>query len=435
MVLTIAMDGPVGAGKSSVADEVARRLGILHLDTGAMYRAFAWQALKERVDTRDAQALTALAARVMPEVRFENGAQRTLIGGQDVTDFIRTPEISTAASVVSTVPGVRQAMVARQQELAKRQSMLLDGRDIGTRVLPDATLKIYLTASAEVRARRRFDELQAKGDPSTYEQVLAEVRSRDERDTTRETDPLRPAEDAQVLDSSDMTREQVVEDVLRRVALSQGRALRAEEPLTPMYRAARVVAAFLLTCLTPATYHHLERAQLDAPYILIANHNSLLDPLVVAWKCYRYQIRFLGKKELIKYPILRWLFRKLLMIDVDRHNMDMAALRACLKTLREGHSLGVFPEGTRHKEGVMEHMESSIAMIALRSGARILPAYIAGKPGLFRRTHVYYGLPFSVKDIAARGVNREACQEVMERIQQVYAALEKEHAATQKQTA
>lgn len=231
MVLTIAMDGPVGAGKSSVADEVARRLGILHLDTGAMYRAFAWQALKERVDTRDAQALTALAARVMPEVRFENGAQRTLIGGQDVTDFIRTPEISTAAkAVVSTVPGVRQAMVARQQELAKRQSMLLDGRDIGTRVLPDATLKIYLTASAEVRARRRFDELQAKGDPSTYEQVLAEVRSRDERDTTRETDPLRPAEDAQVLDSSDMTREQVVEDVLRRVALSQGRALRAEEP-------------------------------------------------------------------------------------------------------------------------------------------------------------------------------------------------------------
>lgn len=128
------------------------------------------------------------------------------IGGTDVTDCIRTPEISMAASVVSTVPQVRRAMVARQQELAQRQSMLLDGRDIGTRVLPNATLKIYLTASAEVRARRRFEELKAKGDPSTYEQVLADVRSRDERDTTRETDPLRPAEDAQVLDSSDMTR-------------------------------------------------------------------------------------------------------------------------------------------------------------------------------------------------------------------------------------
>ena len=320
-------------------------------------------------------------------------------------------------------------MVARQQELAQRQSMLLDGRDIGTRVLPNATLKIYLTASAEVRARRRFEELKAKGDPSTYEQVLADVRSRDERDTTRETDPLRPAEDAQVLDSSDMTREQVVEDVLRRVAIRQGHALHAEEHLTPMYRAARGVAAFLLTCLSPVTYHHLERAQLDAPYILISNHNSLMDPLLVAWKCYRYQIRFLGKKELVKNPLLRWLFHKLLMIDVDRHNMDMAALRACLKTLREGHPLGVFPEGTRHKEGVMEHMESGIAMIALRSGARLLPAYIAGKPGLFRRTHVYYGEPFSVKDIAARGINREACQEVLERIQDVYLALEQEDAA------
>ena len=207
MVLTIAVDGPVGAGKSSVADEVARRLGILHMDTGAMYRAFAYQALKEGVDSRDAQALEALAGREMPEVRFENGAQRTLIAGQDVTDLIRTPEISMAASVISMVPAVRRAMVARQRELAGHQSMLLDGRDIGTRVLPDATLKIFLTASPEVRARRRFEELRAKGDPSTYEEVLRDVIQRDHQDTTRETDPLRPAQDAQILDSSLMTRE------------------------------------------------------------------------------------------------------------------------------------------------------------------------------------------------------------------------------------
>lgn len=427
MVLTIAVDGPVGAGKSSVADEVARRLGILHMDTGAMYRAFAYQALKEGVDSRDAQALEALAGREMPEVRFENGAQRTLIAGQDVTDLIRTPEISMAASVISMVPAVRRAMVARQRELAGHQSMLLDGRDIGTRVLPDATLKIFLTASPEVRARRRFEELQAKGDPSTYEDVLRDVIQRDHQDTTRETDPLRPAQDAQILDSSLMTREQVVEDVLRRVALRKGRMPAPEEKLTPMYRLVRVVATILFNSFFPITCHHLERAQLDAPYILISNHNSLWDPLAVAWKCYRYQIRFLGKKELVGNPILNWFFRKLLMIPVDRHNMDMTALRACLKTLREGHALGVFPEGTRHKEGVMEHMESGIAMLALRSGVRLLPAYIAGKPRLFRRTHVYYGLPFSVQDIASRGVNREACQEVMERIHTIYLELEREH--------
>lgn len=427
MTYTIAIDGPVGAGKSSVADEVARRLNILHLDTGAMYRAFAWYALNQGVNAEDEAALCALAGRALPEVRYENGAQHTFIAEKDVTELIRTPEISMAASNVSKVAGVRQAMVKRQQELAGRQSMLLDGRDIGTKVLPGATLKIYLTASAEVRARRRFDELRQKGDSSAYEEVLGDVLRRDEQDSTRAVDPLRPAEDAQIVDTSYLTQEQVVEDVLRRVKLKLGRMPKAAEPFTPMYRAARAAAAFLFSWLMPVTYHHIERVQLDAPFILLANHNSLLDPMAVGWKCYRYHIRFLGKKELVKNRFGRWLFQKLLMIDVDRHNMDMAAMRACLKTLREGHVLGIFPEGTRHKAGVMESMETGIAMIALRSGAPLLPAYISDKPRLFRRAHVYYADPIYVKDIAQKGVNKEACAEVMERINAAYHVLTAEH--------
>ena len=423
MIYTIAVDGPVGAGKSSVAGEVAKRLNILHLDTGAMYRAFAWYALEQGVDVEDEAALCALAERMLPEVRYENGAQHTFIDGKDVTELIRTPEISMAASTVSKAAGVRRAMVKRQQELAGRQSVLMDGRDIGTKVLPGATLKIYLTASAEVRARRRFDELQKKGDPSTYEEVLRDVLRRDEQDSTREVDPLRPAEDAQIVDSSYLTQEQVVENVMRRVSLKLGRMPKAAEPFTPMYRVARAAAAFLFSWLMPVKYHHIERVQLDAPFILIANHNSLLDPLAVGWKCCRYHIRFLGKKELVQKRFGHWLFQKLLMIDVDRHNMDMAAMRACLKTLREGHVLGVFPEGTRHKEGVMESMETGIAMIALRSGAPLLPAYISDKPRLFRRTHVYYADPIYVKDIAQKGVNKEACAEVMERINASYHAM------------
>ena len=222
-IYTIAMDGPVGAGKSSVADGVAQKLGILHLDTGAMYRAFAWYAIQQGVRLEDEQALTDLTEKMMPEVRYENGAQHTYISGQDVTGLIRTPEISMAASAVSKFAGVRKAMVAAQQQLAKKQSVLMDGRDIGTVVLKDATIKIYLTASAEVRAQRRFAELQQKGDPSTYEEVLADVIRRDEQDSTREVDPLRPAEDAQILDSSEMTQEQVVEDIIRRVNLKLGK--------------------------------------------------------------------------------------------------------------------------------------------------------------------------------------------------------------------
>ena len=427
MIYTIAVDGPVGAGKSSVADEVARRLGILHLDTGAMYRAFAWYALKQGISMEDEQALVALTEKMMPEVRYENGSQRTLIDGQDVTDFIRTPEISMATSTSSKFAGVRRAMVRRQQELAKTQSMLLDGRDIGTVVLKDATIKIYLTASAEVRARRRFDELQKKGDPSTYEEVLADVIRRDEQDMNREVDPLRPAEDAQILDSSDMTQEQVVEEMLRRINLKLGKKPACEENISGMYKLARRVFGFLFKTVMPVTYHHLERVQLDAPYILVGNHSHMFDPMLIGYPVFRYAVRFLGKKELMNNAILKAICERVGMIPVDRHNMDMGAIRTSLKTLKEGHVLGIFPEGTRHKEGVMQDMESGAAMIALRSGCKMLPAYISSKPALFKRTHVYFGDPIRVTEIAAKGINKDSCEELSRRIAQAYRELVSEH--------
>ena len=427
MIYTIAVDGPVGAGKSSVADEVAKRLGILHLDTGAMYRAFAWYALKQGISMEDEAALVALTEKMMPEVRYENGSQRTLIDGQDVTGLIRTPEISMATSTSSKFAGVRKAMVRRQQELAKEQSMLLDGRDIGTVVLKDATIKIYLTASAEVRAKRRFDELQLKGDPSTYEEVLSDVIRRDEQDMNREVDPLRPAEDAQMLDSSEMTQEQVVEDIIRRVNLKLGKRPKCEVELSGMYKFVRGVFGVLFKTVLPVTFHHLERVQLDAPYILVGNHSHMFDPMLIGYPVYRYSIRFMSKKELMNNFFLRWVLKGVEAIPVDRHNMDMGAIRASLKTLKEGKVLGIFPEGTRHKEGVMQDMESGAAMIALRSGCRMLPAFISQKPRLFSRTHVYFGDPIPVKDIAAKGINKEACDELSERIAAAYRALVAEH--------
>lgn len=212
--ITIAIDGPGGAGKSTVADEIARKLSILHLDTGAMYRAFAYQALSEGIDPADEQGLSELAARISMDVSFAGGAQRTIVNGQDVSDRIRTPEISFAASTCSKAGSVRRLMVRMQQALAKTQSMVLDGRDIGTRVLPDATLKVYLIASPEVRARRRFDELTAKGMTADYAKVLSDVIARDHQDSTRAIDPLRPAEDAVVIDTTELTRSQVVKTVL-----------------------------------------------------------------------------------------------------------------------------------------------------------------------------------------------------------------------------
>ena len=214
MPLNIAMDGPVGAGKSSIAAEVARRLGILHLDTGAMYRAIGLTALRRGVDVTDEAAAVALSKELDISVAHEADGQHTFVNGEDVTGLIRTPEVSMAASSISKYLGVRQGMVALQQKLAAQTPMLVDGRDICLRVLPGATVKLYLTASAEERARRRWLEMQQKGASDTYEQVLEDLKKRDDQDMNREVDPLRPTEDAVVVDSTEMNFEQVVEYIL-----------------------------------------------------------------------------------------------------------------------------------------------------------------------------------------------------------------------------
>ena len=223
MPMNIAMDGPVGAGKSSIADLVARRLNIMHLDTGAMYRAVALYMLRNGIDMEDERAVSDACGNVQVDVRYEDGAQRTLLCGEDVSEMIRTPEVSLGASAVSRWPAVRRRMVAAQREIAKTADMLIDGRDIGTNVLTDAPVKIFLTATAEERARRRWLQQKERGVDEPYEQVLAELNARDAQDMNRKTDPLRQAEDAVLVDSTELTPEQVVDAIVRIVEEAYGR--------------------------------------------------------------------------------------------------------------------------------------------------------------------------------------------------------------------
>ena len=215
MPLTIAIDGPVGAGKSSIADAVAKELSLIHLDTGAMYRALGFQAMTLGVDMDSEDALYELLKVTEITVSYEDGVQRTLVNGGDVSGLIRTPEASMAASKVSRFARVRAHMVRLQQEWCMSHDAVLDGRDIGTTVLPNATLKVFLTASAEERARRRFEEYQRKGDSTPFEQVLSDLKKRDEQDTTRKVEPLRAAEDAVIVDSTHMTFDEVVEHIVQ----------------------------------------------------------------------------------------------------------------------------------------------------------------------------------------------------------------------------
>lgn len=215
--MRIAIDGPAGAGKSVISALVAERTGFGRLDTGAMYRALGLKALRAGVDVDDAQALEAMLAATELDVRCVEGETRVLLDGEDVSAAIRTQEVSAAASHVSAVGPVRGWLLGKQRAIAAAGDVIMDGRDIGTHVLPDAEVKIYLTASDEVRARRRLDQLRESGAQASYEDVLREVRERDRRDMTREISPLRRADDACLVDSSDMTIEQVVDAIMARV--------------------------------------------------------------------------------------------------------------------------------------------------------------------------------------------------------------------------
>ena len=209
-MISVAIDGPSGAGKSSLAKRLAADLGFVYVDTGAMYRAIGLYAVRQGADLHDAAAVAALLPHIRLDIRLEGGAQHVYLNGEDVSAAIRAEEIGMAASAVSAHGPVRDFLLETQRSLAAGQNVLMDGRDIGTVVLPNATVKIFLTASAEARAQRRCKELQEKGQPADYATVLADIRQRDEQDTHRAIAPLRQAADAIRIDTSEIDFEQSV---------------------------------------------------------------------------------------------------------------------------------------------------------------------------------------------------------------------------------
>ncbi len=209
-MINIAIDGPAGAGKSTIARSLASSLGYIYVDTGALYRAVGVNAMRKGADTKNAEQVGATLSDADVTLRFVEGEQRVFLGEEDVSLAIRTPEASMAASNVSAIPAVREFLFDLQRVIAAKNNCIMDGRDIGTVVLPNAQVKIFLTASAEVRAKRRYDELLAKGMQADYNQVLEEMIQRDYQDSHRAIAPLKQADDAVLVDTSDMNLEQVL---------------------------------------------------------------------------------------------------------------------------------------------------------------------------------------------------------------------------------
>ena len=213
MGYNVAIDGPAGAGKSTIAKLVAKEKGYIYVDTGAMYRALAIHFLKKGIAPENTEDVIEACSDAAVSIRYEDGAQQVYLNGENVTGMLRTEEVGNMASKTSAVPEVREKLLELQRTLAKENDVIMDGRDIGTNILPDVDVKIYLTASVETRARRRYDELKEKGEDCDLDQIAQDIKERDERDMNRETAPLKKAEDAILVDSSYMTIPEVVSEI------------------------------------------------------------------------------------------------------------------------------------------------------------------------------------------------------------------------------
>ena len=213
MGYNVAVDGPAGAGKSTIAKLVAKKMGYIYVDTGAMYRGLAIHFLKKGVNPEEKEAVAEACRDAEVTIGYGSGVQQIYLNGENVTDMLRTEEVGNMASRTSAIPEVREKLLELQRSLAREKDVIMDGRDIGTNILPDADVKIYLTASVETRAKRRYDELKEKGESCDLEEIARDIKDRDERDMTREIAPLKKAEDAVLVDSSDMSIEEVVSEI------------------------------------------------------------------------------------------------------------------------------------------------------------------------------------------------------------------------------
>lgn len=215
MMYSIAIDGPAGAGKSTIAKGLASRLGFTYVDTGAMYRAIACWALDQGIKLEDEETVSARIDEVIISIDYKNGIQQVFLNDENITKRLREEEVGKGASIVSKYACVRDKLVELQQKIAKEKSVIMDGRDIGTRVLPDAFLKVFMTADANVRAKRRFDELCLKDDDCDYNTILKDIKDRDFADENRAISPLRPAADAVIVDTSSLSEDEVIEKIYR----------------------------------------------------------------------------------------------------------------------------------------------------------------------------------------------------------------------------
>jgi cytidylate kinase len=483
--LVVALDGPASSGKSSVGAAAAEELGYRFCDTGLLYRAVTWLALDRGLMANDATGLIDLVNEIELVDDGRGRLSRVAVDGIDRTYEVRGPQVDVAVSAISGVAQLRMALLTRQRRLASEGRIVMAGRDIGTVVLPDADLKLFLDASVEERAQRRVLERQIDPGSSEAAEIVAELKRRDELDSSRPIAPLRAAPDAVVIRTDGNAFEETVRLVVDAIrgaeaarpapavvdapdapdAPEAAEAAEAPEPLEVPAAAEPAAAAelaaagppeprrpqstrppravrkplratpvatrntwlirlgcFLLRWIVRAIVRFRVQGDLAAlpktgPMIMAANHASSADPVLIGAflnQVLGRPLNWLGKRELVEFPLTGWALRIAGIHPVDRDAADLDAFRAAMRVLEAGQVLAVFPEGTRSRDGGLQRVREGVGMLALRSGALVLPVAVIDSdilwprgrllPRFGKRVTVRYGTPFSVTDeLAARG--------------------------------
>ena len=431
MGFVVAIDGPAGSGKGTITSKIAKRMKLNSIDTGAMYRCVTLSCIRNNVDLNDVEKIKGILENINIELIKEKDNLIVKLNGEDVSKEIRENPVNKMVSKVSAIREVRDKLVELQRKMSESQDIIMEGRDITTVVFPNADVKIYLDADLEERARRRLKQNKEKNIDCTYEEVLEDMRKRDESDMNKPYGALKKADDAILVDSTNLTEKQVIKEI-EKIIKKQKKVNKLEpkiyweRPETKWKIFVRKIVKGFLRSLYRIAFRmeitgeeNKTKAGENGGFIICANHVNYLDAVAVVVFS-KEKIRFIGKYDLARVGIIRWLEHLFDVIPIKRNTQDLEAMKRSLKALKNGEILGIFPEGTRKGMEKNQKVKNGAAFMAIRSGVPVVPVGISGSFKPFGKVKIKYGEPLDMSKYKVKGKEKEgqeqATKEIMDNI-------------------